>query len=71
MNKESIQDFLERGGQLKTIKAHDDRFASHTSRYHFKDSRPEEYLPRDIYFANLKKQRKNLKRTLEKKNRCQ
>ena len=42
MNKESIEQFLQRGGHIRTIKTHDDRYASHTSRFHFRDSRPEE-----------------------------
>ena len=40
--KESIEDFIERGGQVRTIKTHDDRYASHTSRFHFRDSRLKE-----------------------------
>ena len=35
MAKETIEQFLARGGQIKIIKSCDDRYASHTSRWHY------------------------------------
>jgi len=35
--QETIEQFLARGGRIKTIKPCDDRYANHTSRFHFKD----------------------------------
>lgn len=36
-SRETVEEFLARGGQIKHIKPCDDRFASHTSRFSFKD----------------------------------
>ena len=35
MARETIDQFLARGGRIKTIKPHDDRYATHTSRWHY------------------------------------
>ena len=35
MARETIEQFIARGGRIKTIKPHDDRYATHTSRWHY------------------------------------
>ena len=35
MAGETIEQFLARGGRIKTIKPCDDRYATHTSRWHY------------------------------------
>lgn len=35
MQAETIEQFLARGGRIKVIKSHDDRYASHRTRWHY------------------------------------
>jgi len=38
MKIETVEEFLARGGKIKKIRGRDDRFANHTSHFHYGDS---------------------------------
>ena len=37
MKEETVEEFIARGGKIKKLRASDDRFAKHNSRFHYGD----------------------------------